>query len=132
MKIIKFKGEYENGMRLKGKEYYENSVIKFEGEYKNGAKWKGKEYNEKGEIFFKGEYKKESYSSENFWMGYIYKDSKIIGTYKNGDKLDGYINLEIIKNGIIFDGGDNLCSGHREEYIYDELIFEGNILIIVE
>ena len=125
---IKFDGEYKNGEKWKGKEYYKNGKIKFDGEYKNDIKWKGVEYDENGEIYFKGEYEKKGYYSEKYWMGYVYKNSKIIETYKNGNKLNDYINLEKMKNGIIFDDGNNSCSGHGAEYIYDELIFEGEYI----
>jgi len=126
-KIIEFEGEYKNGQKWKGKEYYSNGNIKFDGEYKNGVKWKGKEYHENGEIYFKGEYIKESYSIK-FWIGYEYKDSKVIRTYKNGIILNDYFNIESMKNGIFFDDGNDSCSGFGKEYIYDELIFEGEYI----
>ena len=126
-KIIEFEGEYKNGQKWKGKEYYSNGNIKFDGEYKNDVKWKGKEYNENGEIYFKGEYIKESYSIK-FWIGYEYKDSKVIRTYKNGIILNDYFNIESMKNGIFFDDGNDSCSGFGKEYIYNELIFEGEYI----
>ena len=37
--IIKFEGEYSNGLwNGKGKEYYYNGKVKFEGEYLNGER----------------------------------------------------------------------------------------------
>ena len=42
-----FEGEYINGMRIKGKEYYKNGNLKFEGDYLNGEKWNGKGYHKK-------------------------------------------------------------------------------------
>ena len=38
-----FVGDYENGKKLKGKEYGEGTMI-FEGEYVKGKRSKGKEY----------------------------------------------------------------------------------------
>ena len=127
-KIIEFEGEYKNGQKWKGKEYYKNGKIKFEGEYKNDQKWKGKEFHENGEIKFEGEYKKEQYYCEGYLIGYEYKDSKIIATYKNGKKINGYFDIENIKNGIFFDDGNNSGSGFGKEYINDELIFEGEYI----
>ena len=124
---IEFDGEYKNGQKWKGKEYYYNGNIKFDGEYKNNVKWKGKEYNKNGEIYFKGEYIKDSYN-EKFWIGYEYKDSKVIRTYKNGIILNDNFNIESMKNGIFFDDGNVSCSGFGKEYIYDELIFEGEYI----
>ena len=123
-KIIYFEGKYKNGLKQKGREYYNTGEITFEGEYKNGKKRKGKNYDKYGELYYEGEYKNEHYYNEEFWIGHIYKDPKIIGTYKNGKKLEGYINLKDMKNGIIFDDGNEYYSGKGEEYIYDELIFK--------
>ena len=50
-----FEGEYLNGKRWKGKEYYSNGKLKFEGEYLNGKRnGKGKEYNIYGKLEFEG------------------------------------------------------------------------------
>ena len=123
--IIQFEGEYKNRQRWKGKEYHQNGKIKFEGEYKDNEKWKGKEYNENEEIYFEGIYQKEYYHTK-FWTGCEYKDSKIICTYKNGNKLNNIISIENMKNGIFFnDNNNNTSTGLGKEYIYDELIFEG-------
>ena len=35
-KMKEFKGEYDNGERIKGTEHYDDGLIKFEGEYLNG------------------------------------------------------------------------------------------------
>jgi len=125
--IIIFEGEYKNGQRWKGKEYYQNGKIQFEGEYKDNEKWRGKEYYENGEIYFEGIYKKEYYRAK-FWTGCEYKDSKIISTYKNGNKLNNIINIESMKNGFFFDDNKNTCTGFGKEYIYGELIFEGEYI----
>ena len=54
--ILVFEGEYLNGKRLKGKEYYDDGKLKFEGEYLNGKRLKGKEYYDDGKLEFEGEY----------------------------------------------------------------------------
>ena len=46
--ILFFVGEYKNGKKLKGKEYFhKNGNIKFEGEYRDGKKWNGIGYDSK-------------------------------------------------------------------------------------
>ena len=54
--ILIFEGEYLNGERWKGKEYWYNGEILFKGEYLNGKRSKGKEYNYEEELLFEGEY----------------------------------------------------------------------------
>jgi len=62
--------------------------------------------------------------------GCEYKNSKIIATYKNGEKLNDNINIEDMKNGIFFDNDTDrdTCTGFAKEYIYNELIFEGEYI----
>ena len=85
-KIVEFEGEYKNGRRWKGKEYYQSGQINFEGVYKNDRLRKGKEFDKNGNLEFEGEYEKGGYFYKKYWIGYEYKDSKIIGIYKNGKK----------------------------------------------
>ena len=52
--LLIFEGEYINGKRHKGKEYYNNGNLGFEGEYKDGVIWKGKEFDRNENLVFEG------------------------------------------------------------------------------
>jgi hypothetical protein len=60
-----FYGEYKDGNKFYGQEYYFLGLIGddrktvFEGEFKENKKYKGKEYNKNGELIFEGEFKDE-------------------------------------------------------------------------
>ena len=46
--MTEFEGEYDKWEKVKGIEYYEDSIIKYEGEYLNGKYYNGKAYNING------------------------------------------------------------------------------------
>ena len=46
---MEFEGEYDEGKRAKGKDYYENGRLKYEGEYLKGKYYNGKSYKTTGE-----------------------------------------------------------------------------------
>ena len=50
--ILIFEGEYLNGDRWIGKEYYYNGKLKFEGKYLKNKKWDGNGYNINGFVQF--------------------------------------------------------------------------------
>ena len=50
-----FEGEYLEGKRFKGKEYYDNGKIKFVGNYYKGRRWNGIAYDLNGQILSKFE-----------------------------------------------------------------------------
>ena len=52
--VLIFEGEYMNGKRHNGKEYYNNGNLGFEGEYKDGEIWKGKEFDRNENLVFEG------------------------------------------------------------------------------
>ena len=86
IKLI-FKGEYKDGKKYKGKEYYSNGKLKFEGEYKDGNYYKGKikKYNDYGELKFEGEYEDRKY-----YKGKEYNDYgrlEFEGEYKDGKNI---------------------------------------------
>ena len=79
-KMKEFEGEYDNGERIKGIEYYEDGLIKFEGEYLNGKYYNGKAYNITGEEVY--EIKEGNGLPKEFEnYGYHYE-----GEYLNGIK----------------------------------------------
>ena len=56
--ILIFKGEYINGKRNgNGIEYHSNGMVKFKGRYSNGIRIKGKGYNENGKKNFRNIWK---------------------------------------------------------------------------
>ena len=117
-----YEGEYENGIKKKGIEYYIIGTKKFEGNYKNGIRWNGflydlnmknkyelkngngyiKEYHENGCLLFEGEI----------------KDGNKNGKGKIYDKC-GHL---------IFDGefNNNIKYGKGKVYNYcGDLVFDG-------
>ena len=91
-----FKGEYDNGERIKETEYYDDGLIKFEGEYLNGKYYNGKFYNITGEELY--EIKEGNGLPKEFEKyGYHYE-----GEYLNGKK-----------------------NGKGKEYYKERLIYEG-------
>ena len=89
MDVIKFVGEYKNGMKNgKGKEYC-NDKLMFEGEYLNGKRsGKGKEYDYNGNLLFEGEY-----LDDKKWTGKVKEFSQgtlaFEGEYLKGKKWNG-------------------------------------------
>ena len=102
-----FEGEYLNGERRKGKEYWNDGELRFEGEYLNGERngyWKsynngklrfegeylkgkrngkGKEYSKYGKLIFEGEY-----INDKEWIGTGYnRDGNIL--YELNNNING-------------------------------------------
>ena len=91
--MVKFKGKYVNGIRIKGKgynengkkileisgngkgkEYYKNEKLQFEDKYLDGKKWNGKGYNYNGELEYEikngtGKVKEYDYYGKLIFVG---------------------------------------------------------------
>ena len=140
-KVI-FQGEYKNGNKFYGKEFYTNDIFGsksiFEGEFQNNKKYKGKEYNKYGELIFEGEYKKEErWNGKGFnnCSQFFYVDGKIEGNiivydyikhelfegeYKNGEQYNGKLKTyfdeinHILKREVEIKNGE--IEGNGKEY----------------
>jgi len=125
---LRFEGEYLNGKRIReGKEFYDNEKLKFEGEYLNGQRnGKGKEYYNNGELKFEGEYLNDQRNGKGKEYNNYY-ELKFEGEYLNGKKNG--------KGKEYYDGGNLKFEGEylygqrngkgKEYYYYGELKFEG-------
>ena len=80
-----FEGEYREGKRYKGKEYY-NNKLDFEGEFLNKKRKKGKEYQD-GRLIYVGEY-----SNGGRWNGKEYNEvGKIKADYSFGIRKSVFV-----------------------------------------
>ena len=78
-----FTGFYKNGRRDgEGKEYYENKILKFEGEYSNGIKIRGSKYDKLGNRYL-------TFDHGNGEEKYNNKKSMFVGGYYNGKRWNG-------------------------------------------
>jgi len=119
-----FEGEYLNGFKIKGKEYYDrNGHIKFEGEYLYGYRLKGKEYYLNDKLKFEGEYLYNKYYNGK---GYD-KNGKIIFELKkgNGNVKEYGSDDELRFEGEFKNGRRN---GKGKEYAFGKLSFQGEYL----
>ena len=109
--ILIFEGQYLNGLKNgKCKEYdLESGRIQFEGEYLNGKRnGKGKEYYTDDKLKFEGEYLNGKRNGKG--KEYTYDSSlSFEGEYLNGER-----------------------NGKGKEFYKDEIIFEGEYIIITE
>jgi len=126
---IIFDGEYQNGKRKNGKEYYyENGnegKLKYEGEYLFGEKWNGQGYNAKGELSLEiknGKGKMIQY----YKNGKIKFEGEYINGERNGKGKEYYDNGELKFEGDYINGKKNgKC---KEYYNNGKLKFEGEYL----
>ena len=127
--FLSFEGKYNNGKRSgRGKEYYKNGKIKFKGEYLNGIRWKGKGYDTRNNVVYDIKNGRGLIKEYNKYNSIIFE-----GEYNNGEKngkgkeyyYDG--KLSVLKyEGEYLNGKKN---GKGKEYNQDgELIFEGDYL----
>ena len=91
-----FEGEYINGFKRKGKEYF-NKKLQFEGEYINGIRWEGIGYNYYGYKCY--ELKNGNGSVKNYYIYYKRYEGEIVNGKLNGkgkeyDKYDDILTFE--------------------------------------
>ena len=119
---IKFKGEYSNGYKIEGKDYYSNGKLKFKLE-KNGI---GKEYHKNGKLSFKGKFingKKNGKGKNYHENGKFYYE----GEYKDG-LLNGYVKEYDDEGKLIFEGeykDDKRWKGRADDEFFNGEYLDG-------
>ena len=120
-----FEGEYKNGGRWKGKQYYSKDSIEYEGEYLYGRyNGKGKEYFDNGKALFEGEF-----LDNHKWNGIGYdSNGNIIYKIINGN-CEGDIKIYYSDGTIDYEGGykNGLKHGKGKKYGYQKT-FESEYL----
>ena len=119
---ILFEGEYINGMKKKGIEYYTFGTKKYEGEYKDGKRWNGYLYDRTMEH-------KYEIKSGNGYIKEFHENGCICfeGDLNNGEKT-GKGKIYDEWGHLIFEGylDNGIKNGSGKDYNYSgELIFEG-------
>ena len=127
--ILLFAGEFLNGERKKGKEYFHHE-IKYEGEYVNRKKnGFGKEYWGNGQLYYEGNYlkgKKHGFGKEYHFNGALHYEGEFSNNcLKNGKEYD-YFTGKLKSEGEYLNG---IRNGKGKEY-YDngKLKYDGEYL----
>ena len=119
---IVFEGEYQNGIRKNGIEYYIFGTKKYEGDYKDGKRWNGFLYDRNMEH-------KYEIKSGNGYIKEFHENGCISfeGDINNGEKT-GKGKIYDEWGHLIFEGhlDNGIKNGNGKDYDYSgELIFEG-------
>ena len=126
-----FEGEFENGQKKKGEQFFSFGIVSFEGEYENGQKKRGKTFGVNGNLLFEGEYENGQKKSGKLFLPF--EGLTFEGEFENGQKKKG---KSFLSNGKISRQGvfenDQLKTGTYYTYRPDGTVFTENEIINFE